>query len=135
MAGELTGDLTVEECWARLGERGVGRLAVVADDGILITPIDYLVHEGALYFRSAPGDKLAALAVRPEVALEAEGHAGHRRWTVLVSGLARRLDADDEIAASGVAELRTTVAGERDNFVRIDARRVTGRRFVERGAL
>lgn len=124
--------LSHEESWIRLGESGVCRLAVTTDDGVTIVPVDYRVHDGAVYFRSAPGTKLAAIARHPQAAIEVEGRSGHARWTVVVSGLARRLDSDEEILASGILDLAGSIGGARDNFVRLDPTRVTGRRFPAR---
>jgi len=125
-------ELSPTECWARLGVSGIGHLAVRHGERVEVVPIDYLVHEKRLYFRSAPGAKLAALAQDPAVALEVEGRTGRTLWTVLVTGRAQRLDADEEILASGVAELRTTAEGERHNFVRIEPDSVSGRRVAPR---
>ena len=129
-----TSELDAASCWSRLGDSGIGRLAVTADDGPWVTPIDYLVHDGRLYFRSSPGTKLQALAHTPAVALEVEGRSGHTLWTVVVRGSARRLDRDDEIEASGVLAVHPTAGGARDNFVCIDPETVTGRRILPQPA-
>lgn len=116
------------ECWALLDTVSVGRLAVSSEDGADIFPITHHVHEGAVYFRTAPGAKLAAVVANPRVAFEADGSRDDRPWSVVVRGVAHRLDRDDEIVASGVLDVITPAGGDQWNYVRIDPLAVTGRR-------
>jgi hypothetical protein len=52
----------------------VGRLATVDSDGYpYITPLNFVYHEGAVYFHSAPeGEKLANLERNPKVCFEVD---------------------------------------------------------------
>ena len=118
--------MTTEECWSRLASAELGRLAVTAHDGVDIFPINFVVTGEVIYFRSAPGSKLVDLTANPRVAFEADGAIGHSRWSVVVRGEARRLDADDEIEASGILTLETRTGTDKDNFVRISAETITG---------
>jgi len=122
-------DLSEAECWALLDRARLGLLGVVAPDGPDLFPIDFIVSERSLLFRSAPGEKLMQLRAEPRVALAAEGVDREGQWSVVVRGRARRLDADDEIEASGVLELQPAAPGEKANFVRITPSSVTGRRL------
>lgn len=119
--------LPESESWKLLTTVGVGRLAVSTDDGADIFPITHHVHEGAVYFRTAPGTKLAAVVANPRVAFEADGMRDDRPWSVVVRGVAHRLDADDEILSSGVLDVITPVDGDQWNYVRINPVAVTGR--------
>lgn len=127
--------LSEAECWTLLEGTRVGRLAVGTADGPDIFPLTYAVHGGALYFRSAPGTKLAEVAADPRVAFEIDGRftsedgAPGRHWSVVVRGTARRLDADDEILESGVQDLLTAIGGEQYNYVQITPARIEGRRL------
>lgn len=120
--------LPESESWKLLTTVGVGRLAVSTDDGADIFPITHHVHEGAVYFRTAPGTKLAAVVANPRVAFEADGTRDDRPWSVVVRGVAHRLDVDDEILSSGVLDVITPVDGDQWNYVRINPVAVTGRR-------
>lgn len=120
--------MTTEECWSRLATAELGRLAVVAHDGVDIFPVNFVVTDEAVFFRSAPGSKIVDLTENPRVAFEADGAIGHSRWSVVVRGEARRLDADDEIEASGVLNLETRTGTDKANFVRISATSITGLR-------
>ncbi len=119
--------LPESECWTLLDTVDVGRLAVSAADGADIFPITHHVHEGAIYFRTAPGTKLAALVANPRVAFEADGARDGRPWSVVIRGVAHRLDIDDEIIASGVLGVVTPVDDDQWNYVRINPVAVTGR--------
>ena len=123
----MTDTLTVEECWRYLSRTDIGRLAVAVEDGIDIFPVNYVVHDQAVFFRSAPGSKLMDVAANPQVAFEVDGTRRGRHWSVVVRGAARRLDRDDEIEASGVLGLRTATPTDKWNYVRIDPTTVTGR--------
>lgn len=121
--------LTRDECWARIGSTGLGRLAVVDDRGADIFPINYLVHDGSIFFRSAPGTKIVSLTAHPGVALEADGTHHRARWSVVVRGDARRLNDDEAIARSGVQQLHTLSPTQKWNYFQITPRTVTGVTF------
>ena len=122
-------ELDPSECF-RLLRRGVmGRLAVRDETGVDVFPVNYLVHENAVYFRSAPGSKLQRLTASPQVGFEVDGRRGSEVWSVVVRGVARRLDSDEEILASGISEEPTALGGEKFNYVRIRPEQITGRRF------
>lgn len=117
------------ECWRLLAANGLGRLAVLGDDGIDIFPINYVVNDHVIFFRSAPGAKLAELTVNPEVTFEVDGTQRWKHWSVVAKGRAQRLGLDSEIEASGVLELEGDSPTEKWNYVRIVPGKVTGRRF------
>jgi nitroimidazol reductase NimA-like FMN-containing flavoprotein (pyridoxamine 5'-phosphate oxidase superfamily) len=121
--------LSDDTCWELLRSASLGRLAVVAADGVDMFPVNYLVDRGTILFRSAPGTKLIDVVHDPVVAFEVDGVDERHRWSVVVRGVARRLDADDEIEASGVLGLETLAPSAKFNYVRITPRVVTGRRF------
>jgi nitroimidazol reductase NimA-like FMN-containing flavoprotein (pyridoxamine 5'-phosphate oxidase superfamily)/osmotically-inducible protein OsmY len=122
-------ELAPTECLRLLGTEHVGRLAVQEATGVDIFPVNYLVHDGKVYFRSAPGAKMIRLTQAPDVAFEADGHDGDWTWSVVVKGTARRLDDDAEIVATGIDDVPTALPGEKLNYVRITPRQVSGRRF------
>lgn len=117
------------QCWELLDSAPLGRLAVVSPDGVDIFPIDFLVRHGAVYFRSAPGSKLAELTEHPVVAFESDGRQWGKRWSVVLHGRAERLWDDTEIAASGVLALTTSSPTEKWNYIKITPTSLSGRRF------
>ncbi|WP_309710741.1 pyridoxamine 5'-phosphate oxidase family protein [Pseudolysinimonas sp.] len=122
-----------DACWELLRSESLGRLAVVAEDGVDIFPVNYLVNRGTILFRSAPGTKLADIVHNPIVAFEVDGIDDRHRWSVVVRGVARRLDADDEIESSGVLGLETLTVTTKFNYVQITPRVITGRLLGREG--
>jgi uncharacterized protein len=122
-------ELEPAACLLLLADGGVGRLAVQEETGVDMFPVNYLLHDGKVYFRSGPGVKMIRLTRSPDVAFEADGYDSVWSWSVVVKGTAARLDNDDEIASSGVADLRTAHTGDKLNYVRITPRQISGRRF------
>jgi len=123
--------LDTAECWRLLAGQNLGRFAVQGGDGVDVFPINYLVHENALYFRSAPGSKLIDLTHAPVVAFEIDGQLAHYMWSVVVHGVASRLDSDAEIEESGVMKLQPWYPDAKFNYIRITPSTVSGRKFAK----
>ncbi|HQJ34414.1 MAG TPA: pyridoxamine 5'-phosphate oxidase family protein [Rhodoglobus sp.] len=118
-----------DDCWRLLAKANLGRIAVQTTDGLDIFPINYVVTGEEIFFRSAPGSKLADIAANPVVAFEVDGRHGGHRWSVVVKGTAHRLDRDDMIESSGVLRLPTANSTEKFNYVRIIPTSISGRRI------
>lgn len=121
--------LDIDECWRLLAANSLGRLAIRDGEGVDVFPINYLVHENAVYFRSAPGSKLVDLTRAPAVAFEIDGQLAHHMWSVVLHGTASRLSSEAAIQASGIHKLDTWYPTDKFNFVRIAPSQVTGRNF------
>lgn len=122
--------LTTTECWRLLESSTLGRLAVESTEGTPdVFPVNFTVHSGSVYLRSAPGSKLMVIATHPGVAFEIDGEDPLSHWSVVVKGRAQRLDSDAEIHESGVATLVSASPTAKNDFVRITPISVTGRRF------
>ncbi len=117
------------ECWRLLGISHLGRLATSAADRVEIFPVNYLVRDETILFRSAAGTKLAELAERPEVAFEIDGEDSRWHWSVVVHGKAARLVGDAEVLGSGVLELVSWSPTDKFNYVRLTPDAITGRRI------
>lgn len=125
-------ELDPAECFRLLATEAVGRLAVQEGTGTDIFPVNYVVHDGMIYFRSGPGVKVIRVTAAPDVAFEVDGRDGVWSWSVVVKGTAARVGDDDEVVASGVAEAPTAHPNEKRVHLRIAPRQVTGRRFRHR---
>jgi nitroimidazol reductase NimA-like FMN-containing flavoprotein (pyridoxamine 5'-phosphate oxidase superfamily) len=121
--------LSDEECLELLAGAVIGRVVLVQEHDIEVFPVNFLVHDGAILFRTAPGTKLEAIAHHPRVAFEVDAFGAKEAWSVIAWGAADRLAFDDEIVASGVTELVSWFPTDADNFVRITPTRLSGRRF------
>ncbi|SFN55035.1 pyridoxamine 5'-phosphate oxidase family protein [Mycetocola miduiensis] len=121
--------LDLSQCWRLLASNDLARLAVVDNLGADIFPINYLVKDEQVFFRSAPGSKIVSLTENPAVALEIDGTEERKRWSVVVRGEAHRLNYDADIEESGVQRLHTMPNSQKWNYFRISPRSVTGIRF------
>lgn len=125
-----TRELTLDECWTVLGDAGIGHLAQRANPvGVDIVPINYLVTDRELFFRSAPGTKLKNLLHHPYVAVQVERLRDDAWFSVVVKGKAIRLGSDEEIERSGILDLNPAQPGDKFNYVRITPDSITGRTF------
>jgi osmotically-inducible protein OsmY len=122
-------ELDPAECFRLLGRRGIGRLAVQDHSGVDIFPVNYLIYENEVYYKSGPGTKMIRVTDAPQVAFEVDGHDRRRVWSVVMKGVAVRLDREDEIRASGIDIAPTAQPTQKLNYVRIRPQRITGRRF------
>jgi len=126
--GPIT-ELGADDCWALLGEHALGRLAVTAAGTVDIFPVNYAVSEGMLYFRTAPGTKLLELAINDRVAFEIDGSTDAEAWSVVVKGVAERVELQSEIDAADRLPLEPWLPTLKYRWVRIRPSELTGRRF------
>ncbi len=89
--------LSEEASWAFLLSETVGRLAVTDGAQPDIFPLNYVGHEGKVYFRTGEGTKLHQLVVDSHVAFEADGSDDTTAWSVVVSGSARAIESPDMV--------------------------------------
>ena len=121
-----------DECWRLLAHAEVGRLAVAVRDTPEIYPVNFVVDNRTLLFRTAEGTKLATVAVSKRVAFEIDGFdsATGEAWSVVVHGTATPLERLNDVYAAQELPLFPWDSTPKPIFVRITATRVTGRRFV-----
>lgn len=126
---EVITALTTEECWEALRADEFGRLAYRLGDEIGLVPVNYAVDGETLLFRTAEGSKLLAVVMHPEVVFEID-HFGHEEAiSVIVRGVARKLEEDEEHRAEQLP-LRPWVDTLKYNVVEIRPTQLAGRRFV-----
>lgn len=123
--------LTEAECWELLASESVGRLAVDVGGRPDIFPVNYVVDDRTLVFRSGPGTKLAGAVLGRHVAVEIDGleDVDDSVWSVVVKGIAREIDSMEERFAADDLPLYPWIASQKANFVRITPELTTGRRF------
>jgi len=124
-------ELDERECWEMLGHSTVGRLAVDVGGEPDIFPINYVVDDRTIVFRTAAGTKLAAAVLMGKVAFEIDGYEADAgtAWSVVVKGTARQIERMDDFYAAEELPLFPWFASPKPEFVRIEPRLVTGRRF------
>jgi uncharacterized protein len=122
-----------EQCLELLRGASFVRVAFVTPQGPTVLPVNHLLHDDALYFRTAPGSKLGTAAAGERVAIEADSGDDRTRtgWSVLVHGNASIVN-DPEL----IEQLHATpfepwaLPADQAFWVRVELERVGGRRIV-----
>lgn len=127
---EVVTALTVDECWARLGGQELGRLVTRVGDVMDIFPVNFVVDDRTIVFRTAPGSKLFELTVNDEVLFEADDHTDVDAWSVVVRGHARVLDTSDAVRAADALGLEPWVPTLKYHYVRVEPASLSGRAFA-----
>jgi len=126
-------ELGEAECWRRLSEAEVGRLALAPAGEVDVFPVNFVISKGALYFRTAPGSKLLELSVNPDVAFEIDGWDERSAFSVVLKGVAERLESQTEIDEADLLPLAPWAPTLKYRWVRINPTSVSGRSFVRGG--
>lgn len=122
------------ECWRLLAETPVGRVGVLVDSAPEIYPVNHLIDEGTIVFRTDSGTKLAGLAKSPAVCFQVDAIDPTDRtgWSVLVKGRAeqlRQVPDPDERHRIEQLPLDYWDVGVKWHWIRVVATEVTGRRI------
>ncbi|NOP97229.1 pyridoxamine 5'-phosphate oxidase family protein [Mycolicibacterium fortuitum] len=121
--------LSERESWDLLGGVSLGRLVTAVDDEAHIFPVNFVVQNRSILFRTAAGTKLISAAINNQVVFEADDHDSAEGWSVIVRGVARTLRSDEELDEAEQAQLLPWTATSKTHYVRVSPVRVTGRRF------
>lgn len=121
--------LSESESWRLMASQALGRVVTSADNQPEIFPVNFVVADRAILFRTAEGTKLVSAAINNNVVFEVDGYNDTEGWSVIVRGTARSLRTEAEIEAAQRAPLRSWTATPKEHYVRIVASRITGRRF------
>jgi nitroimidazol reductase NimA-like FMN-containing flavoprotein (pyridoxamine 5'-phosphate oxidase superfamily) len=132
--------LNEAECQRLIAAGGVGRIGYTGRFGPTVLPVNYVLHEGTIVFRTGQhsplGEDLRTGIEHAEskVAFEIDelSPATREGWSVLVQGSAHLVDSEAERASIVGLGVEPWAGGEKELFVRILPSRVTGRRI--RGA-
>ncbi|NKQ52063.1 pyridoxamine 5'-phosphate oxidase family protein [Amycolatopsis sp. K13G38] len=124
-------ELTREESLRRLGSVSVGRIVFTHQALPAVRPVNHLVDNGAIVLRTHPGAALLS-AVDSVVAYEADAISedDHIGWSVVITGVARRLRGASEIERYERL-LRPWVPDEMEYVIRIHPELVTGFSLIE----
>jgi uncharacterized protein len=126
-------ELSTEECMQLLGSHTFGRLAFMDHVGVLpmIVPVNYVFHADQINFRTGAGSKLSTALRGEPVAFEVDGLdvADKTGWSVVVRGHAQVVTDTSELAALWETPLQPWAPGPKPSYVRIEQRRISGRRI------
>lgn len=114
-------------CRLLLHSRTLGRVGVQIADQLAILPVYYAVMDHDIVFRTDPGTKLIAALLETRIVFEVDNASPG--WSVLVRGHARQLREADDVEHARTLLGHYWPAGEREQYVRIAAEQITGRRL------
>ena len=121
--------LPEDESWGLLGSVALGRLVADVAGEPEIFPVNFVLQDRTVLFRTAEGTKLFAAVMSSPVAFEADDHNVAEGWSVIVKGRAQVLNTDAQIRKAERAQLRPWVATLKLHYVRVIPSEITGRRF------
>jgi uncharacterized protein len=126
--------LTVSECRELLKEHHFGRLAFLDAVGVLpvIIPVNYLLDEDAVVFRTDAGSKLHAAIRGAPVAFEVDGVDQDRQvgWSVVVRGRAEEVTDPVKLAELRQSPLVAWHPSANSRYARVKPSQVIGRRIT-----
>jgi nitroimidazol reductase NimA-like FMN-containing flavoprotein (pyridoxamine 5'-phosphate oxidase superfamily) len=129
MADEPVTFLSEHESWRRLDSVPLGRLVTSIAGEPEIFPVNFVVQDRTVLFRTAEGTKLFVAMTNGKVAFEADDHNAAEGWSVIVKGRAEVLNTDREIQKAERAELVPWTATLKEHYVRVIPTEITGRHF------
>lgn len=121
--------LKEDEALELMGDQQLGRLVVRIKDDFDLYPVNFVVSEGKIYFRTAEGSKLFTVSINDRVLFEADDHTEDKAWSVIVKGRARILERTDEIQQADELPLKPWLPTLKYNYVEITPEEISGRRF------
>jgi hypothetical protein len=127
--GELL-ELDIDECWELLRSKRVGRVAYCGPEGPQVVPMNYVVTDDGLLFRTSPYSALGH-HLRVDVAafqVDEIDDFTESGWSVLASGTVDPVDPDE---LTGIEDRpQPWAAGTRPLHLRLSPRTITGRRLL-----
>ena len=125
-------ELQRDACMSLLATAHVGRIGLTMQALPVVLPVNFVIVDGDIVFRTVNGTKFHAAAAGSVVAFEADGYesSGRSGWSVLVQGRSEVIT--DPAMLARLTQLTIdpwAVDGSADRFVMISTTKVTGRRF------
>ncbi|GAA4208829.1 hypothetical protein GCM10022252_74540 [Streptosporangium oxazolinicum] len=129
--------LDAKECLRLISPGGIGRLAFDDLEGPTILPVNYVLHEGCVIFRTAFGGPFDAnlntglKGVEFKIAFEIDriDDANREGWSVLIRGGVHHVSTAEEQAAVIALSVQPWAGGDRELYVKITPTDITGRRI------
>lgn len=125
------------ECLSLVAGGGVGRIGYSSRFGPAVLPVNYVLYEGTIVFRTGLHSSMVAdlqtgiTDAEYNVAFEIDQMqpVTQEGWSVLVQGAAHFVDSDEELAAIARLSVHAWAGGPKEQFLRIVPTHVTGRRI------
>jgi len=125
-----TRTLDPDRCRAALDAAPVGRLGLVVAGRPEIYPVNHVLHEGDILFRTGSGTKFDE-AIGQLVAFEVDGYdpTTQAAWSVLVTGVAEEVSGLHELLDLMRLPVFPWEPGAKPHLIRIRPETITGREF------
>ena len=125
-------ELAKDECFSLLAGQHLGRLVLVDDRGPIALPVNFLLDQHTVLFRTDEGTKLDVAVRGARVAFQIDGvdEATRTGWSVLVRGEATEITDPAELARVGRLPLYPWAPGAKGHYIRILPTLLTGRRIA-----
>jgi uncharacterized protein len=123
------------ECLQLLAAKSVGRIAYPVESGARILPVNYILGNDCIIFRTVPEGEIYRNALSSTCAFEIDetDEFLESGWSVVVLGRLQ-LATENDFAQMQYGKLPDPwAAGNRSMFVRLPCEQVSGRRIVGRG--
>jgi nitroimidazol reductase NimA-like FMN-containing flavoprotein (pyridoxamine 5'-phosphate oxidase superfamily) len=117
------------ECWEHLAQQELGRLVTHVGDVIDIFPVNYIVDDESLLFRTAEGSKLFEIIVASDVLFEVDDYTETEAWSVVVRGNAHPQETSAEVERADGLGLKPWIPTLKYVYVRIQPDSLSGRAF------
>jgi nitroimidazol reductase NimA-like FMN-containing flavoprotein (pyridoxamine 5'-phosphate oxidase superfamily) len=126
--------LSVARCRELLASHPVGRIGVLYDSAPEIYPVNHLVVDHTIVFRTDVGSKLSALDRSPAVCYQIDGIDAEQStgWSVLLKGRATVVKEPAQVRYLEGQGLRHWSLGHKAHWIRIVPAEVTGRQIWSR---
>jgi nitroimidazol reductase NimA-like FMN-containing flavoprotein (pyridoxamine 5'-phosphate oxidase superfamily) len=127
-------ELTLDECLRLLRTKRLGRIGLSTPAGLRILPVNYVLHQAAIVFRTLPYGVIANSAHGAQVAFEVDDVDEDLQsgWSVLASGPCRRIEDPAEVRLVREEDDPTPWAeGLRNLYFRLQWEDLTGRQVGE----
>jgi len=127
-------ELTQGECEQLISGGAVGRIAVCAPDGPHVVPVNYVVLDSSLVFRTSPYSDIGTYARDAQVAFEVDHIDAEREtgWSVQARGRAAAVTSHEEITDIRAAWPSGPWAeGVRNVYLRLRWTQLSGRTLAQ----
>jgi nitroimidazol reductase NimA-like FMN-containing flavoprotein (pyridoxamine 5'-phosphate oxidase superfamily) len=123
--------LQQEECLRLLATQSLGRLGITMEALPVILPVNFRLVGDRIVFRTRTGTKLEAATRNAVVAFEVDDMEpiSHTGWSVLVTGVTRRVEDPADLAALAAAGIPRWAPSGGEHVVEVPLTRVSGRRI------
>ena len=129
MANDPVTVLDDAAAWNLLSSVSLGRLVTSFGGQLEIFPVNFVVQNGTVLFRTAEGTKLFTTVMNDKVLFEADDHTAAEGWSVIVRGTAAMLSSAEDIHQADQAGLMPWVPTQKLRYVRVTPSEISARRF------